>query len=343
MGLRSVWRTRRRRPVGERREGAGARRSGTGEAPGRDRMAVGSPPPAGRSLDQAAWGSPARCGRSGFPVAVGPAVGAHGGDGGPECQWPLNIAHIAGDPVAVAAATATGSPAAGSGPFMPPSFRLRIPVRRPLGRRSDGSPWRARRGGAAGGPVRTGAGMANCWGILAGLRFVSLPESRAFPSPATKRPRRVDAKRRPRTSTSASSDRFSGSRSTRSTSWASWSEGRTSSCGVRPGWAQRLEPSAGPTSKTRIRPAPLEGEEIGTLRVRPSGAVRLVQRGNRRDEPTSTELTWNPALEPWGQILGEQVMAVLVNRVRPCGHSDRRRRAAELSKGAPSGRPPKMG
>ena len=129
MGLRSVWRTRRRRPVGERREGAGARRSGTGEAPGRDRMAVGSPPPAGRSLDQAAWGSPARCGRSGFPVAVGPAVGAHGGDGGPECQWPLNIAHIAGDPVAVAAATATGSPAAGSGPFMPPSFRLRIPVR----------------------------------------------------------------------------------------------------------------------------------------------------------------------------------------------------------------------
>ena len=29
-------------------------------------------------------------------------------------------------------------------------------------------------------------------------------------------------------------------------------------------------------------------------------------------------------------------MAVLVNRVRPCGHSDRRRRAAELSKGAPS-------
>ena len=115
--------------VGERREGAGARRSGTGEAPGRDRMSVGSPPPAGRSLDQAAWGSPARCGRSGFPVAVGPAVGAHGGDGGPECQWPLNIAPIAGDPVAVAAATATGSPAAGSGPFMPPSFRLRIPVR----------------------------------------------------------------------------------------------------------------------------------------------------------------------------------------------------------------------
>ena len=142
--------------------------------------------------------------------------------------------------------------------------------------------------------------------------------------------------RRCRTSTSASSGRFSGSRSTRSTSWASWSEGRTSSCGVRPGWAQRLEPSAGPTSKTRIRPAPLEGEEIGTLRVRPSGAVRFVQRGNRRDEPTSTELTWNPALEPWGQILGEQVMAVLVNRVRPCGHSDRRRRAAELSKGAPS-------
>ena len=40
------------------------------------------------------------------------------------------------------------------------------------------------------------------------------------------------------------------------------------------------------------------------LPVRPSGAVRFVQRGNRRDEPTSTELTWNPGLAPWDQILG---------------------------------------
>ena len=148
--------------------------------------------------------------------------------------------------------TATGSPAAGSGPFMPPSFRLR---------NGGESPWRARRGGAAGGPVRTRTAGASRF--AAGVDPVTGDEAaeeggRETPSPDFD---------------------FSLQRSIRSRRRALRGAGRTSSCGVRPGWAQRLEPSAGPTSKTRIRPAPLEGEEIGTLRIRPSGAVRLVHGG----------------------------------------------------------------
>ena len=59
----------------------------------------------------------------------------------------------------------------------------------------------------------------------------------------------------------------------------------------------------------------------------------MVQRENRRDEPASTELTGNPGLEPWGQILGEQVMAALVDRVRHRGH----RTGKEGQDGTPAG------
>ena len=157
-------------------------------------MAVGSPPPDGRSLDRAARGSPARCGLSGFPVAVGPAVGAHGGDGGVGSV----VAGLRFDPMPTA--LLRDGRAAG-GRLIEPRELLGFSRHSRfsgagLATRSGAD---EREGAAVGGAVRTGAGVANPWGILAGLRFVSLPESRALPSPATKRPRRVDAKRRPRT------------------------------------------------------------------------------------------------------------------------------------------------
>ena len=73
------------------------------------RRTVGLQYPSGR--DRAAWGSPARCGLSGFPVAVGPAVGARTGTCG--CRRPCGTGRRADR--APASAVRSGDPIGRSG------------------------------------------------------------------------------------------------------------------------------------------------------------------------------------------------------------------------------------
>ena len=117
-------------------------------------------------------------------------------------------------------------PAPGRGgrePLHPP----RVP-RRPARRSGDaGRPGSSRRRALRGG----------------GRRAPRLGGHRAAPGGPLQLPADCRRSRRGQGSPSASSRRCRGSRSTRCPSWASWSEGRTSSFWVRPQWAGRLWPS----------------------------------------------------------------------------------------------------
>jgi DNA replication protein DnaC len=63
-------------------------------------------------------------------------------------------------------------------------------------------------------------------------------------------------------------------------------------------------------------PSLLVVDEIGYLPVNHSGAVLFFQLMNRRYENASTVLTSNKGFEEWGEVLGDDVMAVaLIDRV----------------------------
>lgn len=54
-------------------------------------------------------------------------------------------------------------------------------------------------------------------------------------------------------------------------------------------------------------------DEIGYLPITRTGAMLFFQRMSRRYEHASTMLTSNKGFEDWGEILGDEVMAALID------------------------------